>query len=106
MSSRKPPESTDIRVSPKNLFLMDIETNLSNNWFFRFKPLDYDLVITFSGFVITRLLRWAISTGFIVIDGSYTIQEGRKRRRYDAKESKSSIEKENGASLATPSKDS
>jgi len=85
MASTIPNEFPQVSVSPPDLFLMDVETNLSSQWFFRFKPLDYDVIITLSGYMITKLVQWALSTGFLIIDGSYTIQDGRKRRTLDGK---------------------
>ena len=85
MSSTIPSEFPQVSVSPPDLFLMDVESNHSTQWFFRFKPLDYDVIITLSGYVIIKLLLWAINTGFIVIHGSYTFQDGCKRRTRNGK---------------------
>ena len=106
MSSPIPSEIPQIVVTPASLFLMDVETNLCNDWFFRFKPLDYDLEITLSGYMLTQLFKWAVKSGFVVINGTYTIQGATQRRKYNAEKSKSSLEKKNGTSLATPGQNS
>ena len=105
MSSPVPSEFPQIQVTPNDLFLMDVQTNLSSDWFFRFKPLDYDVTITLSGFVITRLLQWAINNGFILIEGQYTILDGRKRRTLNGQAKKEDFKAQDGAMLPTPSKE-
>lgn len=67
-------------VDPCTIDVYELDTIVTSREFFTFKPLYYKCFITLSPKVITEMIKWMHTNGFIEIRGSIRIKTSMSRR--------------------------